>query len=228
MAAFKNESNGTWYSMFPYIDWKGERKQKCKRGFTTRAKALEWEREFLCQKQADVNMTFESFVELYTKDIQPRLKENTWYTKNNIIKNKILPYFSKRKLSEITAKDIIDWQNEIRRTKDVKGNLHSTTYLKTIHNQLSAIFNHAVRYYDLCLNPAAKAGNMGSEQRKEMLFWTEDEYLKFADAMMDKPISYYAFEVLYWCGIRLGELLGCVLKQNIAQIQEMLYSKRKL
>ena len=41
-----------------------------------------------------------------------------------------------------------------------------------------------------------------------MLFWTKEEYLKFAEAMMDKPQSYYAFEVLYWCGIREGELLA--------------------
>ena len=34
------------------------------------------------------------------------------------------------------------------------------------------------------------------------------EYLKFAEAMMDKPMSYYAFEMLYWCGIREGELLA--------------------
>lgn len=208
MAAFKNEGNGTWYTMFRYTDWKGERKQKCKRGFTTRAKALEWEREFMQQKQADVNMTFESFTELYAKDIQPRLKENTWLTKDSIIQAKILPYFAKRKLSEITAKDIIDWQNEIRCIKDKRGKLHSATYLKTIHNQLSALFNHAVRYYDLRLNPAAKAGNMGTEERKEMLFWTKEDYLKFADAMMDKPLSFYAFETLYWCGIRMGELLA--------------------
>ena len=37
-----------------------------------------------------------------------------------------------------------------------------------------------------------------------MLFWTKEEYLKFADVMMDKPVSYYAFEMLYWCGIREG------------------------
>ena len=49
---------------------------------------------------------------------------------------------------------------------------------------------------------------MGSEHRKEMLFWTKEEYLKFAEAVMDKPISYYAFELLYWSGIRLGELLA--------------------
>ena len=208
MPVFKNEDNRTWYVMARYTDWKGERKQKCKRGFPTSAKAKEWEREFLQQKHADVDMTFESFAQLYEKDIQPRLKENTWLTKENIIQNKILPYFGKRKLSEITAKDIIDWQNEIRCVKDRHGNPHSATYLKTIHNQLSAIFNHAVRYYDLRLNPAAKAGNMGIEERKEMLFWTKDEYLTFADAMMDKPLSYYAFEMLYWCGIREGELLA--------------------
>lgn len=145
MAAFRNENNETWYVMFRYTDWKGERKQKCKRGFPTRAKALEWEREFLQQKRADIDMTFESFVELYAKDIQPRLKENTWLTKESIIQKKILPYLAKRKLSEITAKDVIDWQNEIRTLKDKNGKLYSATYLKTIHNQLSAIFNHAVK-----------------------------------------------------------------------------------
>lgn len=212
MPVFKNEDNKTYYVMLRYTDWKGERKQKCKRGFPTNAKAKEWEREFLQQKQADVDMPFDSFVELYTKDIQPRLKENTWLTKESIIQKKILPYFAKRKLSEITAKDIIDWQNEIRCIKDKSGKPHSATYLKTIHNQLSAVFNHAVRYYDLRLNPAAKAGNMGIEERKEMLFWTKEEYLKFADAMMDKPISYYAFEMLYWCGIRVGELLALTPK----------------
>lgn len=212
MAAFKTESNGTWYIMLRYTDWKGERKQKCKRGFPTRAKALEWEREFLQQARSDVDMTFSNFVELYTKDIKPRLKENTWLTKESIIQQKILPYFANRKLSDISAKDVMDWQNEIRCTKDKRGKPHTPTYLKTIHNQLSAIFNHAVRYYDLRTNPAAKAGNMGSEERQEMLFWTKEEYLRFSDAMMDKPMSYYAFEMLYWCGVRLGELLALTPK----------------
>ena len=45
-----------------------------------------------------------------------------------------------------------------------------------------------------------------------MLFWTKDEYQQFADAMMDKPISFYAFEMLYWCGIRVGELLALTPK----------------
>ncbi|GAA6411464.1 hypothetical protein K040078D81_55810 [Blautia hominis] len=138
-------------------------------------------------------------------DVRPRLKENTWLTKESIIESKILPYLGQRKLSEITAKDVIDWQNEMRSQKGKTGNPISPTYLRTIHGQLSSIFNHAIRYYDLNINPAKKAGTMGMEESKEMLFWTKEEYLKFAEAMMDKDISYYAFELLYWCGIREGD-----------------------
>ena len=208
MPVFKDEKRGTWYVMAWYRDWTGERKQKCKRGFPTKREAQDWERSFQMQTAADMDMTFEAFVELYTKDVRPRLKENTWLTKENIIQKKILPYFAKRKMSEITAKDIIDWQNEIRNLTDCHGKPLSKTYLKTVHNQLSAIFNHAIRYYGLQVNPAQRAGNMGTEERREMLFWTREEYTRFSEAMMDKPISFYAFEMLYWCGIREGELLA--------------------
>ena len=208
MAAFKDKNNGSWYVQFRYTDWKGERQQKFKRGFATKREAQAWEREFLMQKQADVNMTFESFVALYEKDVKPKLKLNTWLSKEHIIKKKILPYFKNRKLSEITARDVIDWQNEIRTLTNSKGKPYSPDYLENIHTQLSCIFNHAVKYYGLQVNPASKAGGMGDEQPREMLFWTKEEYLKFSEAMMDKPMSYYAFEMLYWCGIREGELLA--------------------
>ena len=185
MGAFKEKNNGKWYVQFRYTDWQGKRQQKLKRGFSTRHEALKWEREFLFQKQADVTMSFASFYELYKKDIKPRLKENTWQTKENIIEGKIIPYFKDRKLCDI-----------------------SKTYLRTVHNQLSAMFNHAVRYYGLRTNPASIAGNMGEKESKEMKFWTLEEYKSFSEAMMDKTVSYYAFEMLYWTGIRLGELLA--------------------
>ena len=208
MSVFKNDDNGTWYTMVRYTNWKGERKQKCKRGFSTRKEALDWEREFLQQQSADMDMTFSAFVELYSRDMKTRLRQNTWLTKENIIQKKLLPYFGNKSMSEIGAKDIIQWQNEMMnlRGKDCKP--FSATYLKTMHNQVSAIFNHAVKFYDLKSNPAAKAGSVGKKEAKDMLFWTKDEYLKFADAMMDKPLSFYAYEMLYWCGIRLGELLA--------------------
>ena len=140
--------------------------------------------------------------------MKTRLKENTWATKDHIIRTKLLPYFGRLKMCNITAQQIITWQNEMLNHKDENGKPYSPVYLKTVHNQLSAIFNHAVRYYNLRENPCKKAGSMGKKKNREMMFWTKEQYLKFAEVMMDKPLSFYAFEMLYWCGIREGELLA--------------------
>ena len=180
MAIYKND-NGTWYVMIRYQDWTGARKQKCKRGFSTRKEAADWELQFKLQKKASVDMTMESFCTMYKEDVRPSLKQSTWLTKENIIQKKILPYLGKRKVSEITAKDVMDWHNQMRKLKTKTGKPLSPTYLKTIHGQLSTIFNHAVKYYDLSINPARKAGALGEEEGKEMLFWTKEEYKRFAD-----------------------------------------------
>ena len=208
MAVYKEEKTNTWRAVYRYTDWTGERKQTQKRGFSTKREAQAWEREQLNKMQSDLDMSFESFTELYSADNKSRIKENTWRTKEHIIRTKILPYFGNRKICEIKPKDIIAWQNEMLNYRDEKGKPFSPVYLKTLHNQLSAIFNHAVKYYGLKENPAAKAGNMGKEKSREMLFWTQEEYAKFAEVMMDKPRYYYAFEMLYWCGIRESELLA--------------------
>lgn len=84
------------------------------------------------------------------------------------------------------------------------------------------IINHAVRYYDLKANVASKVGPIGIKEAKETLFWTKDEYLRFADAMMDKPISFYAFEILYWCGLRLGE---AYVKQKLKICESNFYHR---
>lgn len=208
MPAYKDNAKGTWYAAFYYENWKGQKEKKMKRGFKTKREALEWERTFQQQKASNLDMTFASFVEVYTKDMEVRLRRNTWQTKKHIIETKLLPSFGGKRMNDIRPADVIQWQNEMIGYRDAKDNPYSETYLKTLHNQLSAIFNHAVRFYELKSNPAAKAGNMGKTQGKEMLFWTKEEYKKFAEVMMDKPLSYYAFQMLYWCGIRLGELLA--------------------
>ena len=208
MAVYKDEKTNTWRVLYRYTGWNGERKQSQKRGFKTKREAQAWEREQINRLGGDLDMTFQSFVQHYAEDIQTRIKENTWATKDHIIKTKLLPYFGKLRMSSITPQQIIKWQNELLNYKDENGKPFSPVYLKTIQNQLSAIFNHAARFYNLKENPCKKAGSMGKKKNREMLFWTKAEYLKFADAMMDKPVSFYAFEMLYWCGIREGELLA--------------------
>lgn len=208
MPAYKNEADGSWFAVFYIRDHKGKRRQTTKRGFKTKKEALEYEQNIKLQHKASLDMPFSAFVELYRRDLGPRIREHTWLTKDSIINDKLIPFFGEMRISEISPRDVMRWQNEMMTHLDENGKPYSATYLKTMHNQLSAILNHAVRFYDLRNNPAAKVGNMGKGKAAEMLFWTKEEYLAFAEAVMDKPLSFYAFEVLYWCGIRLGELLA--------------------
>lgn len=205
MAVIKNKKTGMWEVRTYYKDLTGERKQKTKRGFAKKSEALEWERNFKLKENQSISMSFKSFVDIYLTDLEPRIKRNTFLTKKHIIETKILPYFGKRKLDDIRTSNVIQWQNEIMKLKKDNGELFSQTYLKTIHNQLSAILNHAVNMYGLKDNVARKAGTMGKEENKEMEFWTQEEFQKFLECVADKPISYYAFEMLYWTGIREGD-----------------------
>ena len=153
-------------------------------------------------------MTIADFFEIYRSDRMPHLKLNTWKSKEQMIVSKILPYFGEMKLNEIAPADILKWQSQLLNHRDKRGKRCSDTYLRTVNNQLSSLFNHAVRYYGLPANPVAKAGKIGASKGGEMQFWTKDKYERFSREVMDKPLSYLAFKVLYWTGIREGELLA--------------------
>ena len=202
MKAEKDKKTGKWLIQYRYTDWQGKRRKSTKRGFATKREAEEWLRNFLITQKADFDMKFEDFWKMYCADMETRLREHTMRTKKYIVELKILPYFGNKRVNDITAADIRQWQNELIKMG------YSPTYLKTINNQLSAIFNYAVRYYDLKSNPCAKAGSMGKSKAEEMDFWTVEEFRKFIDSVMNKRLSYMAFMTLYWTGMRLGELLA--------------------
>lgn len=202
MKAEKDKKTGKWLIQYRYTDWQGKRRKSTKRGFATKREAEEWLRNFLITQKADFDMKFEDFWKIYCADMETRLREHTMRTKKYIVELKILPYFGNKRVNNITAADIRQWQNELIKMG------YSPTYLKTINNQLSAIFNYAVRYYDLKSNPCAKAGSMGKSKAEEMDFWTGEEFRKFIDSVMNKRLSYMAFMILYWTGMRLGELLA--------------------
>ena len=224
MAVYKDK-NGKWFVSVRYEDWRGLPARKLKRGFTTKKEAAEWENEFLTKNAGNLSMTFDAFFNIYKNNMMQRVKLNTWLTKESIVTKHISPYFGKKRMCDISVRDVMIWQNTMLAYRNEEGEPFSPGYLKTMHNQLSAIFNHAVKFYELKSNPAAKAGNMGKEKTREMKFWTKDEYLKFSEEIMDKPMSYYAFEVLYWCGLRVGELLALTsrdidLKKKVIRINK--------
>ena len=206
MGVYKEGKN--WKVQVYYKDWQGNRKRKQKRGFRTKGEAREWERDFLQQQSQGVDIEFGNFLEIYYKDMDVRLRENTMYTKRYIIDLKIKPYFEKKILSEITVADVRAWQNELLTYKDKKGKGYSPTYLKTVNCQLTAIFNYAMRYYNLQDNPCRKAGSIGKSKGEPKDFWMQEEFNAFLETVSDKPETRMAFLLLYWTGMRIGELLA--------------------
>ncbi len=208
MPAYYDDQTKSWYCKFYYTDYTGTKKQKKKRGFKLQREAKEWERNFLETQQADLTMSFENFVKIYNEDMRHRLREHTFIQKQYIIDKKLLPFFGKLPVSQISPAHVRKWQNSLIAYHDSDNNPYSETYLRTINNQLAAIMNYAVRYYNLRENPCRKAGSIGKSHADEMQFWTTEEFKIFLKNISDKPQARAGFLTLYYTGLRIGELLA--------------------
>lgn len=196
-----------WYANFYCTDWTGARKHICKRGFRTQREAKEYERTFMDQQAGTSDILFPNLVENYMEDMSHRLKPTTMENKRNIIEGKLLPYFSLLKVCDIDTVRVRRWQNELLSFRDKDGHPYSQTYLKTVNNQLSAILNYAVRHYGLRSNPCTAAGSIGKSRAGKMKIWTQEEYERFS-RQIRKPAMKLAFDILFYTGMRSGELLA--------------------
>ncbi len=218
MPAYKDKERNTWYASFDYTNWQGIRKRKKKRGFQLKREAEEYERDFLLQQAGSPDMAFSDLLELYYTDLEHRIRHSTMVTKQNMITSHILPYFAKRTVSELDKTDIRHWQNAMLKKVNPKTKKpYSPTYLRSINSQLSAIFNFAVAFYSLPSNPCARVKSIGKKQADEMRFWTLDQFNN-AIQHEKKPAFHAAFMVLYWGGMRVGELLALTPKKVLDAI----------
>jgi len=127
--------------------------------------------------------------------------------KRNIIESKLMPYFSRLKTCDIDTIKIRKWQNELISFRDETGKPYSQTYLKTVNNQMSAIMNYAMKHYGLASNPCRAAGSIGKSHADEMKFWTQEQYEIFFRNIQKSALR-LAFDILFYSGIRSGELLA--------------------
>ena len=203
MPVYYDETAKSWYCKFYYTDYNGAKKQKKKRGFKLQREAKEWERTFLERMQGTPDMTFQALYDLYIEDMSHRLRQSSIDGKKYVFKNRILPYFKDKPINQIQPVDIRNWQNE----QISLG--FSDAYLDRLQNALTAILNYAVNYYNLPMNPCKKAGRMGKRTRS-MNFWTIEQYNKVLDQVTNISAR-TALQILFYSGMRVGELLALTL-----------------
>lgn len=218
MPAYKDDKTGKWMARFYYTDFQGVTKQKKKRGFDKKKDAKEFEDDFLARLQGSANMSLKLLWDNYQDDKEFEIKETTWAIKRQIVEQKILPYLGELSINQIDERVIRKWQNEMQSLTNKSGNPYSQTYLKRINNELSAIINHAVKFYKLPYNPLHVTGSIGQKHADEKQHWTLEQFnqaMVFYDTWdgsrfqrVDVQTYKLVFNILFYTGIRLGELLA--------------------
>ena len=211
MPAYKDEKTGKWYVNFKYKDADGVIHGTSKRGFPTRKEALIYESSFKTIKEDPMSMKFANFVDLYMDSTFEKLSQTTRDTKYYMLNDKVIPYFGKKRMKDITTEDVIQWQNVLSEGNTATGKKYSQSYIKAVYDQLNAIFNFAMKNYGLQRNPAYIAGtltgNRGSDDEIEVNFWSLEEYIDFLVIVDDENYA-LLFQILYWLGIHEGEALA--------------------
>ena len=200
MPIYKDTDGRHWYCKFYYKDHLGKRRQKMKRGFETRQSALQYEQSFLSEKQPGAEILFRDACTGYLEECRHRLKPSTLRNKEKVFETKILPFFSDIRIGDITPMTVYEWQNSLRSSHQFKD-----TYLHAINCQLNAMMTYVKKFYGLTINPCEQVECMGNTDFGEMNFWTPEEYSLFFKAL-DDPLAEICFDMLYWTGMRVGEL----------------------
>ncbi|MDE8700353.1 tyrosine-type recombinase/integrase [[Ruminococcus] lactaris] len=204
--AYREKDTKKWTAQWFETNVMGEKKKHRKRGFSTKREALEFERGKKLSNERSMDMSLSDFIEIYFSDKQNELKERTIKNKKYMMQQHIVPYFGNQMMSDIKASQIIQWQNEMQK----KG--FSDSYLRMIQNQLTSLFTHASKIYDLQMNPCKKVKRMGNSDSRSLNFWTLEEYKKFIQTMEPGTRYYLIFEILFWTGCRVGEMLALTRK----------------
>lgn len=207
MPAYKLD-NGKWCASFYYRLPDGSLKQKYKRSFETEDDALRYENEFRARAENPCSFPFSAFVDVYLADMKPRIRWTTYDTKRLSIGKWIKPYFGEKLMGDIKPIDILHWQGWLDEQRLKNGNPLSPTYVRKLNSDLASLFNHAERNYGLKPNPMKKIAKTGKTRSGEIQIWSKEEFNRFQDAICDKAKSHYAFDLLFWTGIREGELLA--------------------
>lgn len=226
MPAYKDKERGTWYAKFYFEDWTGTKKQKLKRGFSTKREAQEFERDFLSSQIKTCDIKFSDLVNEYLEHIRSRLKATSVQNIEKAIGKHLTPFFGIMPVNTITPNTVRKWQ-QIMLEKDLKA-----SSLKNYRAHLYRVLNFAVLYYGLDSNPVKKAEPIvGANSRKALAgedytnnakenFWTKEEFdkaMSFVYSDADKMLYY----TLFFTGIRIGELLALEVEDYLSDTKQL-------
>lgn len=210
MPAYKDEARGTWYCRFRYVDYTGQKHETTKRGFKTKKAALQYEQHFK-QKVSAHDITWSALCDAYLQDRKANQKPNSYASTEKNINIHVRPAFGNRLVESITKLDVRRWHNDLKGKSAYDGKQGARPYaastINLISSKLVAVFQYAVKYYDLKSNPARIAIDELKTAKTTHEIWSVEEFNQFLAAVDDKKLQ-LCYLLLFYSGMRMGELLA--------------------
>ena len=213
MAVYKDphptKDGRCWYFKIGYKDVFENNKQFRSKRFMTKKEAQDAERTFLItstDKVEDNNMTFLDLYKDFRAHNDEIMKDTTIYGYEN--KEKFIECFYNIKVKNFNIMHYEQWKKDIN-----KLNI-STRYKNDIYKFLRSILNFGIKWHGFNFsNVYNKMSNFNNprERRKEMDYYTYEDFKRFI-SNEDNLKFKCAFEILYYCGLRKGELKGLTWK----------------
>lgn len=144
------------------------------------------------------DILFDDLLQDYLKFEKSRIKESTYYDMESKLRNRLSPYFTGKRMSEITPKMITDWITEIPYSYKSKS---------WIFSWFSSFYKYGNKYYDITETIKKADRPRNTEPPKEMGVWTPAEFVTFLNAV-NGDVYRALFLTLYTTGMRKGEALA--------------------
>lgn len=205
-----------WYVACYYYDVYGHHKHKVKRGFSYEKDAKKYENDFLANYTKKPTIPLKDLAAEYLNFLKPRRKASTYYNKCYLIEKHILPLLGHMPIKDISPKVIIHWQNSLSK------NNYKPTYLYQLCTLLGGILSYGMKTQGLKSNALWQAGKIGKARTIRNNIWSLEQFQAFIDCLRNDKINrsnqikrivdtnslVVAYNVLFFGGVRLGELLA--------------------
>lgn len=218
--AIRKEKNGT-YTVDINLTINRKYVRTRKKGIKSKKEAQELEAKIRNDKEFNPKKELKTFKEIYLKYIdyckieieKGNMRTTTIDSKKSIFDTHILPFFNKTLIENITKEDILNFQKELSKTKNVRNsnqNLANGT-LRKIYKQLNAFFEYCFQEEYITVNPCNKVNNFKKEKKEKEYLTIEEFYSLIANIKNERDQS--IINLLFFSGVRISELLGLGLNQ---------------
>lgn len=209
----KNTASGLWSVRFRETKEDGKRHQKRLSGYKTRRDAQYAYEDYLkseniriaeekARKEAEkvsCNTPFSELCEMFLSYKKARTKSTSFCDVERRINTKILPFFEKKLVGEITPAEVLSWLDGLSE--------YSHNYRKTIFSTLTSIFAFGKRYHNIDDPTEVVERPRRVQKKKEMDIYTPEEFSLLKDHFVNKDHAFF-FYFLFISGCRRGEALA--------------------